>query len=81
MIAHCHVVEGDCKAPAGIRVGSGIADQPMRPCYVCVLCGEPVCFNCSTAYWNNLRRRVCLCCTEQATKDRARRRGSMVGGG
>lgn len=47
-IRYCsHVVDNDCMAPAGFRVGGGVA-KGTRGCRgTCFRCGEPVCSNCS----------------------------------
>jgi hypothetical protein len=62
----CHVAEGDCKAPAGIRTYSGISECKAAPIVHCADCGEEVCRNpsCSTR-----RRRgyVCFYCEQEST--------------
>lgn len=46
--ATCCVVEVGCEAPAGLRVGGGVASLPgVRGLHVCTYCGDPVCKSCS----------------------------------
>lgn len=73
MMAHCSVVDGDCTAPAGIRVGSGVGDMPMSHCCICVECGEPVCRKCSVPSRLVAKRRVCANCHEWMEAERARK--------
>lgn len=61
---YCHVVEGACLAPAGWRVGSGIAHAPPGPVVDCAGCGEEVCLKCST---KRGKRRLCVDCYSPKT--------------
>lgn len=60
--SYCCAVETDCLAPAGIATGMGTAGMPgvrRADLYTCVLCGQPVCQNCSVVT-EATRRRVCV---------------------
>lgn len=70
----CHVADGDCRAPAGYRSGSGIADGDRKTRAVCVPCGRHVCVSCSRIrVLRRRRQRVCNDCAEEMARDAVRK--------
>ena len=72
----CTVVDDACLAPAGYRVGNGIAYGTRSAKGRCHACGLPVCGKCSRIVTcRGRRRRVCLPCLEAEIGSPAMRRG------
>lgn len=73
----CSVVDGECLAPAGYRVGNAGYFEGTRSCRgTCTICGEPVCSKCSrvtrSSKGKRKRSRICNSCWELHVEGRDR---------